>query len=54
MLKKLFRPARAAYWNIVEKETIEEVIFKTIRDRQRGDPETHKPVNDSEVSRHGE
>ena len=35
MLKKLFRPARAMHWNIIEKETIDEVIFRTTKLRNR-------------------
>ena len=35
MLKKLFRPARAMHWNIIEKETIDEVIFRTTEARNR-------------------
>ena len=35
MLKKLFRPARAMRWNIIEKETIDEVIFRTTKARNR-------------------
>ena len=35
MLKKLFRPARAMHWNIIEKETIDEVIFRTTKARNR-------------------
>ncbi|MBW2581106.1 MAG: tyrosine-type recombinase/integrase, partial [Deltaproteobacteria bacterium] len=35
MLKKLFRPARAVHWNIIEKETIDEVIFRTTEARNR-------------------
>lgn len=33
MLKKLFRPATAMHWNIIEKETIDEAIFRTIKIR---------------------
>jgi hypothetical protein len=35
MLKKLFLPAKAVYWNIIEKETIDEVIFRTTKARNR-------------------
>jgi integrase len=35
MLKKLFRPARAMHWKIIEKETIDEVIFRTTKARNR-------------------
>jgi integrase len=31
MLKKLFRPRKLARWQIHEKETIEEIIFRTIK-----------------------
>jgi hypothetical protein len=30
MLKKLFRPGKLARWQIHEKETIDEIIFRTI------------------------
>ena len=35
MMKKLFRPARATHWNIIEKETIDEIIFRTTNPRNR-------------------
>ena len=35
LLKKLFRPARAMHWNIIEKETIDEVFFRTTKARNR-------------------
>ena len=35
MLKKLFLPAKAVFWNIIEKETIDEVIFRTTKARNR-------------------
>ena len=35
MLKKLFRPGKLARWQIHEKETIDEVIFRTTNPRNR-------------------
>ncbi len=35
MLKKLFRPGKLARWQIHEKETIDEIIFRTIKPRNR-------------------
>ena len=35
MLKKLFRPGKLAQWQIHEKETIDEVIFRTTKVRNR-------------------
>lgn len=35
MLKKLFRPGKLAHWQILEKETIGEVIFRTTKPRTR-------------------
>ncbi len=35
MLKKLFRPAKAPNWKILEKETVDEVIFRTSKPRNR-------------------
>jgi len=35
MLKKLFRPGKLAHWQILEKETIDEVIFRTTKPRNR-------------------
>jgi len=35
MLKKLFRARRSYNWNIIEKETIDEVIFRTSKPRNR-------------------
>ena len=35
MLKKLFRPARAMHRNIIEKETMDEVVFRTAKARNR-------------------
>jgi hypothetical protein len=29
MLRKLFRPTVAVSWNIIEKETVDEIIFRT-------------------------
>ncbi len=35
MLKKLSRPAKAPNWKILEKETVDEVIFRTSKPRNR-------------------
>jgi integrase len=35
MLKKLFRTRPAFHWNIIEKETVDEVIFRTAKPRNR-------------------
>ncbi len=35
MLKKLFRPGKLARWQIHEKETIDEIIFRTTKARNR-------------------
>lgn len=35
MLRKLYRPGKPNHWNIVEKETIDEIIFRTIKPRNR-------------------
>ena len=35
MLRKLYRPGKPISWNIVEKETIDEVIFRTLKLRNR-------------------
>jgi integrase/recombinase XerD len=35
MLKKLFRARPSYHWNIVEKETVDEVIFRTSKPRNR-------------------
>ena len=35
MLKKLFRPGKLARWQIHEKETVDEIIFRTIKPRNR-------------------
>jgi integrase/recombinase XerD len=35
MLKKLFRPGKLARWQIHEKETIDEIIFRTTKVRNR-------------------
>jgi integrase/recombinase XerD len=35
MLKKLFRPEKLAQWQIHEKETIDEIIFRTTKVRNR-------------------
>jgi integrase len=35
MLRKLFRPTVIARWNIIEKETVDEIIFRTTNVRNR-------------------
>jgi integrase len=35
MLRKLFRPAVTIHWDIVEKETVDEIIFRTPKVRNR-------------------
>jgi len=35
LLRKLFRPARDTRWDILEKETVDEIIFKTPKIRNR-------------------
>ena len=35
MLKKLFRPGKLVHWQVQEKETIDEVIFRTTKVRSR-------------------
>ena len=35
MLKKLFRPGKLARWQIHDKETIDEIIFRTTKIRNR-------------------
>jgi len=35
MLRKLYRPGKANHWSIVEKETIDEIIFRTTKIRNR-------------------
>jgi integrase len=35
MLKKLFRPGKLMHWQVQEKETIDEVIFRTTKVRNR-------------------
>jgi len=35
MLRKLFRKKARTSWNIVEKETVDEIIFRTIKKRNR-------------------
>jgi len=35
MLRKLFRPAKAPNWKILEKETVDEIIFRTTKPRNR-------------------
>jgi integrase/recombinase XerD len=35
MLRKLFRPEKLMHWQIMEKETIDEIIFRTTKARNR-------------------
>ncbi len=35
MLRKLFRPKISVHWDILEKETVDEIIFRTIDPRNR-------------------
>jgi integrase len=35
MIKKLFRPAKINHWNTVEKEVVDEIIFRTTNPRNR-------------------
>ena len=35
MMKKLFKAPKVTHWNIIEKETIDEVIFRTMQPRNR-------------------
>ena len=35
MIKKLFRPAKVNHWNTVEKEVVDEIIFRTTNPRNR-------------------
>jgi len=35
MLRKLFRPAATTHWNILEKEIVDEIIFRTTKPRNR-------------------
>jgi integrase/recombinase XerD len=35
MLKKLFRAKRTFHWDIIEKETVDEIIFRTAKPRNR-------------------
>jgi len=35
MLRKLFRPAKAPQWTILDKEVIDEIIFRTVKNRDR-------------------
>ena len=39
MLRKLYRPGKPHHWSIVEKETIDEIIFRTTKVRNRIIPE---------------
>lgn len=35
MLRKLYRPGKPISWTIVEKETVDEIIFRTVKTRNR-------------------
>jgi len=35
MLKKLYRPAGTIRWTILEKEVVDEIIFRTVKPRNR-------------------
>lgn len=35
MLRKLFRPAKLTHWTILEKEVVDEIIFRTVKPRNR-------------------
>ena len=35
MLRKLFRPKAVVHWDIIEKDTVDEIIFRTDNDRNR-------------------
>jgi integrase/recombinase XerD len=35
MMKKLFKAPKISHWNIIEKETIDEVIFRTMQPKNR-------------------
>lgn len=35
MLRKLFRPKVTVHWNILEKDTVDEIIFRTTKARDR-------------------
>ncbi len=35
MLRKLYRPAKITHWRIIEKEVVDEIIFRTVGSRDR-------------------
>jgi integrase len=35
MLRKLFRPPKLTHWTILEKEVVDEIIFRTVKPRNR-------------------
>ena len=35
MLRKVFRPAKIIHWKILEKEVVDEIIFRTLKPRNR-------------------
>ena len=35
MLKKIYRPGKPIHWDVVEKETVDEIIFRTAKVRNR-------------------
>jgi integrase/recombinase XerD len=35
MLRKIYRPGKPTHWEVVEKETVDEIIFRTTKVRNR-------------------
>jgi integrase len=35
MLRKVFKPAKIVHWSILEKEVVDEIIFRTVKPRNR-------------------
>jgi integrase len=35
MLRKVFKPAKIVHWTILEKEVVDEIIFRTVKPRNR-------------------
>lgn len=35
MLRKIYRPGKPIHWDVVEKETVDEIIFRTTKVRNR-------------------
>ena len=52
MLKKMFRDRRGVEWTILEKEVIDEIIFKT--ENHRDNPAACQSSNHAEVFRKSE